>query len=792
MATARQPSPRDPHEDPTPRDTGPDTWPDMWVDTEQDTPGDTGADIGARVMHFPTPRRPDTPRDTEADTDPDTWVDTDPDTEQDIAPDTAVDIRADIGAGSASHFDVDLDVDVDPSEGPRRSVPVLAGDAPVIGTTGPGRLPVVPSEWAGWDNIKLTLWYYADLTRYRAAYHAIRTPKYALLASFWAVVGVFRLIGRQLKWWWVLEQHGLRQHAADTNDPMLWLKLHREAKNTRTWRGIVLLAETLGLLLVAPAVLRSAPWWVLLPALVLAVSGLAHLGRPIDRPIVTPAVTQPRFRRLNPDIVLRAYYAAGLGKPDKPDQEISFASPMARDGAGSRVVIDLPYGKGFDEVLARRGAIASGLDVSINQVYLKPVRSSHRRHILWVADQDPLAIPAGRTPLLDGRVRNIWDKVPFGLDERGAKVAICLMWISILIGSQPRKGKTFSARLFALFAALDPWVRIYVVDGKNSPDWRRFSLVAHAMAFGTHPTRDGDPVEQTLGILREVKAHIMKVNDVLSALPVAVCPEGKLTPELSRDPRFPDLRVWMLVMEEFQLYYELDNKEASEEVAELLSYIQAVGPSSGVILISASQKPSGIGAGAHVQKLFTRFRDNHAARFALKCGNRNVSESILGGDAYGEGFDASALPMGEDDDDPTYKGIGYLYGLTSRTPTVRTYLADHEDAEKILLAARAHRERLGKLSGLAAGEKTTREVRDTLADVRKVIRSDERGISWERLAERLAHELAEHYADITPAAISSQLREAGIRSVNIKDDGQVRKGARLAEIDAAITRRATR
>ena len=32
------------------------------------------------------------------------------------------------------------------------------------------------------------------------------------------------------------------------------------------------------------------------------------------------------------------------------------------------------------------------------------------------------------------------------------------MWISILVGAQPRKGKTFSARLLALFAALDPYV----------------------------------------------------------------------------------------------------------------------------------------------------------------------------------------------------------------------------------------------------------------------------------------------------------------------------------------------
>jgi hypothetical protein len=42
-----------------------------------------------------------------------------------------------------------------------------------------------------------------------------------------------------------------------------------------------------------------------------------------------------------------------------------------------------------------------------------------------------------------------------------------------------------------------------------------------------------------------------------------------------------------------------------------------------------------------------RYRDNHAVRFALKCGNDVVSRAILGGDACAEGYDASALPTGK-------------------------------------------------------------------------------------------------------------------------------------------------
>jgi S-DNA-T family DNA segregation ATPase FtsK/SpoIIIE len=759
-------------------------------DNDDNTPGGTGPDvIGLRPDRCRPDSRPDTGPDSDPDTPawgtPDSRPDTGPDTRPDgpadtvsgTGPDTAPDTKAD------THFDVSLDdeEDSDPDIAPYAG-PVLVEDAEDI------RKPIIAEQWRGWANIKVTVRDWVKLTAYRAAWHAVRTHKYLFWGSVYGVVGAGRVLNAQRRWWWLSEQYGLRQSAADTGDPQMWLKLHREVKATRAWRGAVLVAEALAAGIGGPIAWALSPGWAHVLAAGAAAGWLAHFGRPADRPILTPATVTPRLRRLNPDIVLRAYYAAGLGKEDKPHLQVTFGNVMSRDtsNTGSQVPIDLPYGKTFADALNAKGAIASGLDVSVNQVFLTPDPSSNRRHTLFVADRDPLAIPAGRTPMLDLRPRNIWDPVPFGLDERGKLVAFTLMWISVLIGAQPRKGKTFAARLLALYAALDPWVKLFVVDGKVSPDWRKFALAADTMVYGTHPGRDGDPVQKLLHLLRDIKKHIIRVNEVLSDLPVSVCPEGKLTRELARDPKYPDLRVWMLVMEEFQVYYELDDKEASTEIASLLSYIMAVGPSAGVILVSSSQKPSGIGAGQEIAKLFTRYRDNHAARFALRCGNRNVSESILGGDAYAEGFDASTLPNGDN-----YRGVGYLYGLTDHTPTVRTFLADHEDAEKILIAARAHREKVGTLSGEAAGEVVIREIRDVLADARAMLAPAETGIHWTALAERLADRLAEHYADLTPEAVSSQLRSAGVPSVNIKRDGMVAKGCKTADLEAAITRRAS-
>ncbi|WP_112248796.1 cell division protein FtsK, partial [Kribbella monticola] len=573
---------------------------------------------------------------------------------------------------------LDDDTDTDPGAG-RVLVPVDQAGMPVAGQPG-ARLPIIPVHLRP-ENLPATARRALGRAAHVLAYHAVRSPWYGAKLTYFAGRGISRVVGNQIRWWWVPNSFALEQAAADERELKEWEKIHRELKRTRLWRGGVLAAQNLGLVITAPIVVNAAPGVALAAGGAGLVAAAAHYGRPSGQTLVGTAVVAPRFRKLNSDIVLRAYYAAGLGKPDKADQEIRFGSQMSRDArnTGSQVLVDLPYGKGWSDVQAAREKIASGLDVLVNQVFLSPDKTSSRRHLLFVADRDPLAVPVGRTDMLDCKPRSIWRPVKFGKDERDAPVALMLMWISLLVGAQPRKGKTFAARLVALHAALDPYVKLIVVDGKNSPDWLKFKLVAHRIVFGTHPSpNDPDPISSLLAILDEVLAHIERVNTQLAALPVSVCPEGKLTEELARDSRYPDLRVMVIVMEEFQVYFETEDQEVNKQVAAKLARIQAVGPSAGVVIVSSSQKPSGVGAG-DVSRLFNRYRDNHQVRFALKCGNRVVSEAVLGGDAYQEGYDAATLPVGDE-----YRGVGYLYGASDATPTVRTFLADHGDAEKIL------------------------------------------------------------------------------------------------------------
>ena len=639
------------------------------------------------------------------------------------------------------------------------------------------RRPIIPAAWRP-SSLGGTLRYHAGRTAHRAGYHAVRLPRYALLASFWAVVGVFRVAGRQLRWWWHPELTAMMQHAASKNDLDKGLKANRDLSEARRQRGLMLLAELIGLAVVVP-LLVLAPWWVGALAIAAAVPFLAHAGHPVDRRIIYPAVVEPRFRKLNPDIVLRAYYAAALGHPEKPDQQITFGGPMARDGDGSRVLVDLPYGRGLDDAVKARPQIASGLDVAVSQVFITRDPTSHRRHTLWVADRDPLALPAGRTPLLRLQPTDIWQPAPFGLDERGGRVAVPLMWNSILVGAQPRQGKTFSARALALYAALDPYVKLSVFDGKGSPDWRKFSLVADRYAFGLAMSRDGDPVELFIQALRDIKADVQDRYQRLSELPAAVCPEGKLTREIARNPRY-NMPVRLVVIDEFQEYFDLGDD--SKEIARLLVFLVKVAPAAGVIVLGATQKPSGVGTG-QVAQAFTAFRDNHQIRFSLRTGSWQVSDLVLGSGAYSEGFDSSTLL-------PEYKGVGILRGATDATPTVRTYLADQQDAEKILLAARGYREQAGTLTGMALGEDAEVVRQDVLRDVHGVFYAGEAFISWQTIAQRLAEQLPATYAGTTPEAISATLRQQ-VPSKDGKETGSRKtlKGARLEHVQQALDRR---
>jgi len=154
--------------------------------------------------------------------------------------------------------------------------------------------------------------------------------------------------------------------------------------------------------------------------------------------------------------------------------------------------------------------------------------------------------------------------------------------------------------------------------------------------------------------------------------------------------------------------------------------------------------------------------------------------AILGNESYGEGYDCSGLPLGEE-----YRGIGILYGLTDEAPTVRTYLADGEDAEVICMAARKIREKAGTLDGDAAGLVIDADESDIVADLAEVFGGDP-GLWWEVAAERLAASFPDRYADATGDSVRSSCAKRGVPTSDVRmpptRDGIKRRGVKRADL----------
>ncbi|MFG2851860.1 cell division protein FtsK [Streptomyces mirabilis] len=615
-----------------------------------------------------------------------------------------------------------------------------------------------------------------------AGYHAVRLPCiYTPKVLWYSPRGAWRWSAAIGRWVFDAEGKSLRLASVANEDAAEYLKLSRQRNDRVRLRGIVAAIASLVGLAAALTLYVMAPSWLLLLAVATLTTTLGAVGAPADRPLIDMAKVTFRKRRLSSDIVIRAHEAAKL---TSKDQSIAFPRPIGRDGDGWRVVVDLPYGKTFEDALNAHARLASGMDIAPTQLFLDKDETSGRRVSYWIADRDPLAVPSGKSPLLGATRVDFWKPFPWGVDERGNPVMATMLWLSLLVGAVPRQGKTFSARTIALAAALDPYVRLYLFDGKASPDWRKFAKVAHRIAFGIVPKNGFDPVVHMLTSLRELKADVEDRYHRLSELPLHICPEGKLTPEISRDKKL-NMPLTLFVVDEVQEY--LQHPEHGKEILSLLVYLARVAPAVGVSVMTSTQKPDD-------KACPSELRDQHQARFALRVGAYQVSDTILGAGSYSEGLDASKLLK-------SHKGVGLLKGMSDDAGIVRTYLADGRDAERILTRAAALREAEGTLSGDAAGEAPAPETSATiLDDVAAVLGKGEAKVWSETIVDRLADLRPETYgawAELEPKpkaeALSNALKPFGVGTLQISrriDGEQVNKrGIKRDDIATAITER---
>jgi DNA segregation ATPase FtsK/SpoIIIE, S-DNA-T family len=717
-------------------------------------------------------------------------------TQREDGPGTGLDDAGD-GPGSETGTVPDTGVGADATDDGRE---VLEGTVvPVDPPTGPAtddgwladlqarqesRRPVLPAWLRSVDQATAAARWAVAHVAHTVAFHAVRSPLYALKLALRAPVGLFRVCRAVLRWWWDLDGEAVRMSTVTPKpDPETYLRLvrHRDARV----RGRTILL-VIGLVLAGVGLtwgLLATPEWATWTAAGLLGVLLGLAGGRADRPLAGPATVPTRVQRLSAELVIRALGSLGLAEVNKALAKggtgITFPAPITRDGPGWRAEVDLPYGVTVTDVVERRDRLASGLRRPLGCVWPEPAAEEHAgRLVLWVGDTDMAKAKAPAWPLARHGKADIFAPLPFGHDQRGRQVAMLLMFSNLLIGAMPRQGKTFALRVLLLACALDPRVQLRVFELKGTGDLSALEKVSHRYGSGA----DDDAVAACIETLREVaNVELARRAKVISGLPKDVCPENKVTPELASRP---SLGLFPLVIGVDECQELFTHPTYGKEAEELCLPIIKRGPALGVVLVLATQRPD-------KDSLPTGISANMGLRFCLRVMGQLENDMVLGTSAYRNGIRATTFTNRD-------KGIGFLVGNTDDPQIVRSAYLDGPASERVADRARALRAAAGTLTGHAAGEDTDQQAGrgfDLLADLLTVIPAGEEKVWSETAAARLADHRPDVYDGWTGEQLAAALKPYGVptgRQVwGRTDDGKGanRRGLHRDDLTKAVTRR---
>ena len=231
--------------------------------------------------------------------------------------------------------------------------------------------------------------------------------------------------------------------------------------------------------------------------------------------------------------------------------------------------------------------------------------------------------------------------LPVGIDEEGAEAECMLVGHHLLVGGEPGAGKSNALSLVIAAAALDPRVRLHLLDGK---------LVELAAWSPCAASFVGPSLDDAIALTDELR---MRMDERYSRLLDAG--RRKVEPN---DPDGLDL----VVCDELALYLSNGDKKACTRFAEGFRDLVARGRAAGVILVAGTQKPS-------VDIVPSSIRDLFGYRWAMRCATREASDTILGSGWAGLGYSAADIDAGT-------RGAGLLLHEGGTPIRLRAYHLD--------------------------------------------------------------------------------------------------------------------
>lgn len=587
-------------------------------------------------------------------------------------------------------------------------------------------------------------------------FYAARAPLAAARLAGRAPVGAWRLTWAGVLW--VSDDEGRRVRRtlsaarpdAGTPEAAQYVRVCAEHRATQWLRLRVaagtLLALAVGVFVFAPAVDGPLVWL----AAAGVVLGFGAFGRDPERPLMVSHVTRAAGPPpVSSALVVGALSTLGIGELNKAlredDGAVRFVAPIARDGEGWRVHLDLPGGVTAGDVVERRDRLASGLRRPEGCVWPEVDPDGHAgRLVVWVADR-PMSLerPVPWTLARSGRA-NLFEPVPFGVDQRGRPVTVTLMYASMVVGAVPRQGKTAALRVLLLAAALDPRAELHVANMKGGGDLDPLGAVAHFIVSGDEP----EDIDALLADLRAVRADMRRRYKTMRELPRDVAPDAKVTDALA-SRRELRLHPVVIGIDECQVMFE--HPTHGKEFDELVTDLVKRGPAVGVSVIVATQRPD-------AKSLPSGIRANAVLRFCLRVTSHIETDMVLGTGAFKAGLRPTMFSRRD-------LGVGYLVGDGDDPTIVRAAYVDTPTADVIAARARAERDKRGLLTGAAAGDEPDRpDAPDLLRDVLAVWPAGRARMQYDELADALTG--AGH--TLTPEAVSAALRGHRIPSVQVK------------------------
>jgi S-DNA-T family DNA segregation ATPase FtsK/SpoIIIE len=270
-----------------------------------------------------------------------------------------------------------------------------------------------------------------------------------------------------------------------------------------------------------------------------------------------------------------------------------------------------------------------------------------------IARRDPLA---GEDPLiwpnLDAVPLSLWDPISVGVDENGNPIEVSLVEKNVLLGGEPGAGKSVALSMLVATAALDPDVRLTLLDGK------RVELAAWG-GCATHSV--GPNVSEAIDVLRKLQNEM---DERYLSL---------LANRRRKVERHDEMPLHVIVCDELAFYLNPGDRKTGAEFANVLRDLVARGRAAGIVVLAATQKPSHDIVPTHLRDLF-------AVRWALRCTTPQASDTILGQGWASLGYSAATV-------DASQRGVGFLLHEGAMPVRLRAcYLSDDAIAR---LAARA-------------------------------------------------------------------------------------------------------